>query len=89
MTGLAEHLRNLMVSIDPITHKLLDVSEGFRQRFAQQSTACGLPLIMKYLEIASDSEYRYRDANNKRLFVEVCLMKLAAVMKNLQQQQAG
>lgn len=89
ITGLAEHLRNLMVSIDPITHKLLDVSDNYRQRFAQQSAACGLPLIMKYLEIASDSEYRYRDANNKRLFVEVCLMKLAAVMKNLQQQQAG
>lgn len=89
ITGLTMHLRNLMVSIDPITHKLLDVSVTYRERFAQQSAQCGLPLIMKYLEIASDSEYRYREANNKRLFVEVCLMKLAAVMKNLQQQQAG
>ena len=89
ITGLTEHLRNLMVSIDPITHKLLDVSDTYRQRFGLQSASCGLPLIMKYLEIASECEYRFRDASNKRLFVEVCLMKLAAVMKNLQAQQAG
>lgn len=84
ITGLTEHLRNLMVAIDPATHKLLDVSETNRQRYGEQSQACGLPLLMKYLEIASDYEYRFRDANNKRLFVEVALMKLAAVVKNLQ-----
>lgn len=89
ITGLTEHLRNLMVSIDPATHKLLEVSEANRQRFGEQSQACGLPLLMKYLEIASDYEYRFRDANNKRLFVEVALMKLAAVMKNLQLPSAG
>ena len=89
ITGLASHLRNLLVSVDPITHKLLDVSETYRQRFAQQSASCGLQLIMKYLEIASEYEYRYRDSNNKRLFIEVCLMKLASLLNNLQQQQAG
>lgn len=81
LTGLSEHLRNLLVSIDPVTHKLLDVGDTLRQRYGQQSAACGLPLLMRWLEIASDAEYRYRDANNKRLFVEVALMKLAAVMK--------
>ena len=89
ITGLSEHLRNLMVSIDPATLKLLECGESERQRFGQQSAACGLPLVMRYLEIASDAEYRFRDANNKRLFIEVALMKLAAVMKNLQPQAAG
>ncbi|MBO4307672.1 MAG: DNA polymerase III subunit gamma/tau [Bacteroidales bacterium] len=84
LTGLSEHLRNLLVSIDPVTHKLLDVGDAMRQRYGQQSVACGLPLLMKWLEIASDAEYRYRDANNKRLFVEVALMKLASVMKGLE-----
>lgn len=85
ITGLSEHLRNLLVSIDPATHKLIDATETIRQRFAQQSQTCGLPLLMRYLEIASDAEYRYRDANNKRLFVEVTLMKLVTTLQNMQQ----
>ncbi|MBP5516794.1 MAG: DNA polymerase III subunit gamma/tau [Bacteroidales bacterium] len=89
ITGMSEHLRNLMVSIDPATHKLLDCGETARQRFAQQSAACGLPLLMKLLEISSDYEYRFRDAGNKRLFIEVALMKMAALMKNLQLPQTA
>lgn len=85
ITGLSNHLRNLMVALDPATHKLMDVSQTLRARYGEQAVNCGLPLLLKYLEIASDYEYRYRDSNNKRLFVEVCLMKLAA----LQNQQAG
>jgi DNA polymerase-3 subunit gamma/tau len=85
ITGLTEHIRNLMVSIDPITLKLLDTSDTARQRYGTQSQSCGLSLLMQYLEIASDFEYRFRDANNKRLFVEIALMKMAAVVKNLQQ----
>lgn len=85
ITGLAEHLRNLLVSLDPATTTLLEVSDNVRARFAQQSQQCRLPLTLKYLEIASDAEYRYRDASNKRLFIEVTLMKLANLV-NAQQQ---
>ena len=85
ITGLAEHLRNLLVSLDPATTTLLEVSDNVRAKFAQQSQQCRLPLIIKYLEIASDAEYRYRDASNKRLFIEVTLMKLANLV-NAQQQ---
>ncbi len=84
LSGLAEHIRNLMVAIDPVTHKLLDVSDEDRLRYSEQATNCSLPLILRYLDIVSDFEYRYRDAGNKRLFVEVCLSKMASVM--LQQQ---
>lgn len=78
LTGLSEHLRNLMVSLDPATHRLLEVSEGMAARLGEQAAACGLPKLLYWLDIASDYEYRYRDAGNKRLFVEVALMKMAA-----------
>ena len=89
ITGLTEHVRNLIVAIDPATQNLLDVSDNDRQHYARQSQECGLALLMRYLDTASDYEYRFRDAGNKRLFVEVALMKLAAVVKNLQVQAAG
>ena len=79
LTGLCEHLRNLMVSLDLQTLQLVEGGERLRQRYGQQSQQCGLPLLLNYLTTASDYEYRFREANNKNLFVEVCLMKLAAV----------
>lgn len=78
LTGLSEYLRNLMVSLDSATHRLLEVSEGVASRLGEQAAACGLPRILYWLDVSSDYEYRYREAVNKRLFVEVALMKMAA-----------
>ena len=78
LTGLCEHLRNLMVSLDPQTLSLVEGGERLRARYREQSQHCGLPLLLGCLNTASDYEYRFREANNKRLFVEVCLMKMAS-----------
>lgn len=78
ITGLSEHIRNLMVALDPSTHKLLDTTDAVRTRYGEQALNCGLPLLLKWLDISSDYEYRFRDAGNKRLFIEVGLMKMAA-----------
>lgn len=79
VTGLSEHLRNLLVALDPATHKLLEVSDQSRLHYGEQAANCGIARLLRYLDISSDYEYRFRDANNKRLFIEVCLMKLASV----------
>ena len=87
LTGLCEHLRNLLVALDPQTHKLLEVSEDTKTLYGEQSVTCGVQKILYWLNIASDYEFRYKEANNKRLFVEICLMKLAAAVQQTQQQQ--
>ena len=89
VTGLSEHLRNLMVSLDPATHKLMEVSDAVRVRFGQQAAQCGLPLLLRWLDLSSDCEFRYREAGNKRLFVEVALMKMATAAGVAAQQQTG
>ena len=80
ITGLSEHIRNLMVCLDPITVSLLDVSDNIKHRYTEQAANCRLSLLLKYLDIASEYEYRYRDSNNKRLFIEVALTKMATVI---------
>ena len=80
ITGLSEHLRNLLVSLDPATHRLMEVSDAERGRYGEQAVNCGLALLLRYLDISSDYEYRYKEAGNKRLFVEVALMKLATLV---------
>ena len=79
LTGLCEHLRNLMVSLDPQTLQLIEGGDALRQRNGQQAQQCGLPMLLGWLGTASDYEFRFREANNKNLFVEVCLMRLASV----------
>ena len=79
LTGLSEHLRNLMVALDPATHRLMAVSDAARERYGEQAVSCGLAMLLQLLEISSDYEYRYKEAGNKRLFVEVALMKMAAL----------
>ena len=81
ITGLCEHLRNLLVSLDPATHQLMEVGEAERGRYGEQALGCGLALLLRWLDIASDFDYRYKDAGNKRLFIEVALMKLATVVQ--------
>ena len=87
ITGMSEHIRNLMICLDPITLSLLDVSDNIKSRYTEQANNCRLNLLLKYLDIASEYEYRYRDSNNKRLFIEVCLTKMATVAMGQQQQQ--
>lgn len=77
LTGLCEHIRNLMVSLDPQTLSLVEGGERLRARYGAQAQQCGLALLLNYLNIASDFEYRFREANNKRLFVEICITRLA------------
>jgi DNA polymerase-3 subunit gamma/tau len=78
LTGLCEHLRNLMVSLDPQTLPLIDGGDALRQRYGQQAQRCGLARLLGWLGTAGDYEFRFREANNKNLFVEICLMRLAA-----------
>ncbi|MCQ2295157.1 MAG: DNA polymerase III subunit gamma/tau [Bacteroidales bacterium] len=82
ISGLSMHLRNLMVALDPATHPLLQVSDNYRPNYGQQAANCGLALLLKYLEIANDFEYRFKEALNKRLHVEVMLMKMASLVTN-------
>ncbi|MBQ7279643.1 MAG: DNA polymerase III subunit gamma/tau [Bacteroidales bacterium] len=78
LTGLTEYIRNLIVSLDASMHLLLGANEETNKRYMTQAQQCGLPTLLWYLNLASDADFRYKEAGNKRLFVEVTLMKLAA-----------
>lgn len=77
ITGLSSHLRNLLVFQDPATHKLLEVSENIRLRYGEQASNVSPEKLFAYLQISNDFDYRYKEANNKRLHIEVALMKMA------------
>ncbi|MBR5081472.1 MAG: DNA polymerase III subunit gamma/tau [Bacteroidales bacterium] len=79
VNGMGNHLRSLMVCKDPVTVQLLEVSEQLRQRYLVQSQACPMPFLIKALEINNQCDINYRAANNKRLHLEIALLKMCAL----------
>jgi DNA polymerase III subunit gamma/tau len=75
--GLLEHFRNLMVSKDPATIQLLEVSEGAQIKYLDQSQRTDLSFLLSALSIGSQCDIHYKTSKNQRLHVELCLMKLA------------
>jgi DNA polymerase-3 subunit gamma/tau len=76
--GLGEHLRNLLVCKDPQTVNLLEVGETIKAKYLQQSQACSVPFLIKALGINNQCDLDYKNANNKRLSVEIALMQIAS-----------
>ena len=77
--GLASHIRDLMVSKDEETIKLLEVSKNIEARYKEQSAKCTLPWLYKALELANDCDMNYRNSRNKRLLVEVMFIRIASL----------
>jgi DNA polymerase III subunit gamma/tau len=83
VVGLNEHFRNLMVSKDPQTVKLLQVAESIQRRYLEQSAKLSLGFIFSALSIGSQLDINYKSAKNQRLHVEIGLMKLSQVQQVL------
>ena len=77
--GMGNHLRSLMVCKDTATVQLLEVSEQLRQRYLAQAQACPMPFLIRALEINNKCDIDYRAANNKRLHLEIALLKMCAL----------
>ena len=76
ITGLAQHLRDVLVSKDPQTITLLETGDAIRQRYAAQARLCAPVWIFQALDILNTCDINYRTAKNKRLTVELALIKL-------------
>lgn len=84
LIGLGEHLRNILVSKDPQTVALLEVSETLRQRYAQQAQQSSLNFLLKALALISKTDVNYKSAKNQRLLVEMALMQLCYLTASLE-----
>jgi DNA polymerase-3 subunit gamma/tau len=83
VVGLNEHFRNIMVSKDPQTVKLLQVADSIQQRYIEQSAKLSLGYIFSSLSIGSQLDINYKSAKNQRLHVEIGLMKFSQIQQVL------
>ena len=76
ISGLSSHFRDVLVSGDPATTILLEANEAIAERYKQQAKICPPAFIFRALDITSQCEIDYRTAKNKRLLVEIMLIRL-------------
>ena len=79
ITGLGEHLRDLLVSQDARTVNLMEVPDNIKQKYLAQAQAAPPSLLLSWLNIASTCDINYKASRNQRLLVELALMKMAYV----------
>ncbi len=76
VSGLAEHLRNLLVCKYENIHHLLDLSENLAKRYFQQAALADESFIVSSLDLLNTCDIEYKMAKNKRLHVEMTMIKL-------------
>ncbi len=86
LIGLAEHLRNLLVCKDDKTVSLLEVPSDIKTRYQEQAVKADQEFILVGLDLLRDAETQIRSAKNKRLIVEISLMKFTSIVSSLKKQ---
>ncbi len=76
VTGLSSHLRDVLVSKDASTIQLLEVGADIGERYQKQAQNCTPDFIFNALKISNDCDLDYRISKNKRLLVELMLIRL-------------
>ncbi len=82
--GLAAHFRNLLVCKTPVSAGLLEVSPTVAQRYVTQAQTAPQVFILRALEFANACALEYRESYNKRLCVELTLMRIGFIMNKIQ-----
>ena len=81
--GLLEHFRDILVCKDPVTVRLLQVSESVQKKYLEQSAAASYSFLVSALSIGASCDLNYKAAKNQKLHVEICLLKLANIVNVL------
>jgi DNA polymerase-3 subunit gamma/tau len=82
--GLAAHFRQLLVAKDPATIKLLEAGESLKNRYREQSSKVHESFLLNALNITNQCDVQYKTSRNKRLHVELALLKICFLPTQLE-----
>ena len=89
LNGYAEFLRNLLVCRDPKTAELLEAIDSFRDKYIAAAKQLSLSWLISALQILNEAEMGYKQARNKRLHVELALIKLTYLHQAIELAEEG
>lgn len=76
LLGMSEHFRNLLISKDAKTVALLEAADDIKDKYFQQSNVVNETFLLNALSIINQCDIDYKTSKNKRLHVELALLKI-------------
>ncbi len=89
LNGFAEFIRNLLVCKDEKVASLLEVVDSFREKYISTGKRISVPYLVSALNILNEAEINFKAARNKRLHVELALIRLSYLQQALQLSNEG
>lgn len=83
ISGISSHLRDLLVAKDERSVYLLQTSDSVKNKYIEQAKQCEPSFLFKALNIATACELGYKTTKNKRLSVELMLIKICQIVAPL------
>jgi DNA polymerase-3 subunit gamma/tau len=84
LNGFAEFIRNLLVCQDEKAASLLEVVDSFREKYLAAAKKISAVLLISALNILNEAEINFKSARNKRLHVELAIIKLCYLQQALE-----
>ena len=84
INGFAEFIRNLLVCKDERAAGLLEVVESFKDKYIETAKKTAITYIISAMNVLNETTINYKAARNKRLHVELALIKLCYLQQALE-----
>lgn len=81
INGFSEFIRNILVSKDEKAVVLLEVASDFKSKYIETAKSLSPSWLIGALNILNESEINYKQSRNKRLHVELTLIKLSCLQQ--------
>ena len=85
ISGLNSHLRDLLVSKDESTLRLLEATPAIKKRYFGQTGKCPVDFLFKALEIGNSCDLAYKGSKNPRLHIELSLIRMCRLMNEAEE----
>ncbi|HCO66975.1 MAG TPA: DNA polymerase III subunit gamma/tau [Dysgonomonas sp.] len=76
ISGLAEHMRNLLVCKDVRTATLFEIGTSIKKRYIEAAEKSPLEFLYQAIELVNECDLNYRFSKNKKLLIELTLIRL-------------
>ena len=77
LTGLANHFRNILIAKSKESHDIFDFNNNLLNLFVEQGNLIDNNSIIEKISLIENSIFKYNLVENKKLLVEITLMKIS------------
>ena len=82
LTGLANHFRNILIAKSKESHAIFDFNKNLLSSFVSQGELIDKNQIVEIITLIEQSIFKYNQVENKKLLVEITLMKICKSKDN-------